>query len=91
MSPPKIALGVSAPSCVLFPETNNFTPDWSVGKLEGGASAMISVPDIAVEETSDPPAPTDPEIVPINAIFTLSGNKYHSHQEDESDIKFVLN
>lgn len=30
---------------------------------------MISVPDIAVADTKDPPAPTDPEIVPINAIF----------------------
>jgi hypothetical protein len=62
-----------------------------VGKLDGGESAMISVPDIAVAETSALPAPTDPEIVPINAIFTLSKNKYHSHREDESDIVSVLN
>lgn len=82
---------MSAPREVLFPETKSLTPDERVGKLDAGASAIINVPDIAVEETSDPPAPTDPEIVPINAIFTLSGNKYHSHQEDESDIKFVLN
>jgi hypothetical protein len=52
---------------------------------------MISVPDIAVVEVSALDAPTLPEIVPISAIFTLSGNKYHSHREDESDIRFVLN
>ena len=68
-SPPKIEFGVSAPSSVLFPETKSFTPLCIAGKLLGDASAMISVPEIAVADTKDPPAPTDPDIVPINAIF----------------------
>jgi hypothetical protein len=86
-----MTFGVSAPSSVLFPDTKSLTPDVSVGKLDGGESAMISVPDIAVAETSDPPVPTDPDIDPIKAIFTLSRNKYHSHREDESDIVTGLN
>jgi hypothetical protein len=42
------------------------------GKLAPGWLAMISDPEIAVVDVSDPPAPTLPDIVPISAIVTLS-------------------
>ena len=71
MSPPKIEFGVSAPSCVLFPETKSFTPAARTGKLDGGESPMTNVPDIAVVEVRDPPL-TLPDTVPTSAIDSLS-------------------
>lgn len=58
------------------PDTKSFTPDGSTGKLDAGASAMTSVPEIAVCDVRTPPAPMLPETVPISAIAISPGGKY---------------
>ena len=80
-SPPKTDFDVPPTD----PLTNSTASDVITGN-DDAVFAITSVPVTAVLEV-----PLLPEIVPTRAIFTLSGNKYHSHREDESDIRFVLN